>query len=119
MDANFVISCIKKRIDFIEQLHGLGFKIAVPREVLEELKDLRNKQSVSRDGKVVLDVALELLARKDIKKMRLGTGSVDKGLIKKGKEGVYIASLDRAIKREVFNRVIIFDSRKSVGIDRD
>jgi len=28
-----------KRIDFLEELEGMGFKAVVPKEVLQELKD--------------------------------------------------------------------------------
>ncbi len=119
LDTNFIISCILKRIDFIEQLGEKGFKIVVPKEVIEELKDLRLSNRVSHEERVAINVALELLEKKEIKKVRLGKGSVDDGLIKKGKEGVYIATLDAVIKRQVPNRVVIFSAKNETGIERD
>ena len=43
------------------------------------------------------------------KKIKLGTGKVDERLVDKGKKGVYIASLDSFIRRNVPNRVIIIE----------
>jgi len=119
LDTNFIISCILKRIDFIEQLTEKGFRIVVPREVIEELKDLRLSNRVSHEERVAINVALELLEKKEIKKIKLGKMRVDDGLIKKGKEGIYIATLDAVIKRQVPNRIVILDSKKEVGVERD
>jgi len=117
LDSNFIVSCVMKGIDFISQLEGKGFKILIPREVIQEIKDLRNK--VNRDEKMSIDVALELIDRKKVKKVGLGEGRVDDWLVRKGKEGVYIASLDKEIKRQVPNRVVILASKMEVGVERD
>jgi rRNA-processing protein FCF1 len=120
LDTNFVVACVRQRIDFVEKLNSLGFsKVVVPREVIEELKDLKNNGKVSRDGKAVLGAALEIVQGKDIKKTRLGNRSVDTGLIEKGKSGIYIGTLDREIKRNVANRVVLLSAKKSLGIERD
>jgi hypothetical protein len=44
---------------------------------------------------------------------------VDEHLIKMGSQGAYIASLDRAVKNRVHNRVIISDAKDSIVIERD
>ena len=119
LDTSFIISCIRKRIDFIEQLKALGFRILIPLEVFQEMKDLKRKQGTSHNDKVSIDLAFEMLEDKGIKKTRLGGKGVDYGLIQKGKSGVYIATLDRAIKREVPRRVVIFSAKNSVGIEED
>jgi rRNA-processing protein FCF1 len=116
LDSSFILSCIRKKIDFLEQLEEQGFRILVPREVLEELKDLKNKNRTSHGDRVAVDVALQMLA--ETEKTRIGSGRVDDGLISKGKEGHYIATLDNGIKREVPNKVVIFDAEKRVGIVR-
>lgn len=110
LDSNFIISCIKKRIDFFETLEGQGFKVTVPKEVIEELKDLRLK--VAHADRTAIDVALELFSHKKIRKVKLPKGPVDAGLIAFGKKGAYIATLDAAIKRAIPNAVTI-DSRKN------
>ncbi len=116
LDTNFVISCVKKRIDFMEELLNLGFRVMVPREVIEELKDLRLK--VPHDDRVAIDFALARFASERIEKMRLGKRTVDEGLIAKGKQGAYIATLDAAIKRAVPLRVTISASQNALQIER-
>ncbi len=119
LDTNFIISCIVKKIDFLTQLKEKGFKVIVPREVLQELKDLRINRRISHEERIAIDVALQMLSSKDVKKTSIGGGKVDDLLIKKGEQGVHIATLDNGIKRKVPNRIVILSAKKEVGVERD
>ncbi|MDO8563572.1 MAG: hypothetical protein AABW82_01395 [Nanoarchaeota archaeon] len=110
LDTNFIVSCMKNGIDFFSHLEEAGFKVAIPKEIVEELKDLRHK--VKHDDGIAVDLALALLEKRDFKRINLGKGKVDDRLIHLGKQGAYIATLDSYIKRSVPNTVII-DSRKN------
>lgn len=118
LDSSFIVSCLRKRIDFFDELAKLGFKVVVPREVLQELKDLRLKAGQSHEVRVAIGAALDMIAQKKIKKTTLGTMSVDDGLIVKGREGIYIATLDKGIQREISNRVVITDAGNGIKIER-
>jgi hypothetical protein len=59
-----------------------------------------------------------LLEDKRVKKKSFGGSYVDEFLIEKGGEGVYIATLDNGIKRQVPNKVVINSSSKSLEIIR-
>ncbi len=118
VDTNFAISCVRKGIDFVDQLNNMGFKIVVPREVLQELKDLRIGNKIKHDDRIAIDVAFEMLSHKRVKKTTIGQGKVDDLLIKKGKEGVYIATLDNGIKRKIPNRIVILNAKKEIGVER-
>lgn len=117
LDSSFILSCARRKIDFISQLQELGFKATIPREVLQELKDLRLK--VKRDDRVAIDFTLGVLQEKAIKKVGFGSGKVDEQLIKMGREGFYIATLDNAIKRAVPNRIVISNAQNKVMVERD
>lgn len=119
LDTNFIISCVLKRIDFVEELEGLGFKVKVPRRVLQELKDLKTDKKSSRAERQAIDVAFAILDEKKIRKVRIGGSYVDDGLIQKGKEGAYIATLDREIKHSVPNKVVIDAAARKLKIERD
>ena len=119
LDTNFIISCIMKKIDFLSQLEEKGFKVVVPLEVLQELKGLRLSSKASHEERIAIDVALEMAASKRIKSITLGEGKVDDALIEKGKKGIYIATLDSGIKRNVPNKIVIFNAKKEVGVERD
>jgi rRNA-processing protein FCF1 len=117
LDTNFIISCIRRKIDFIEELKVLGFKPVLLREVYQELKDLR--LNVSSEEKSAIEVAIKIFEKNEIKKGTIGNVSVDMGLIEKGRLGHYIATLDAAIKRQIKNRVIINNSKNNIEVERD
>lgn len=117
LDSNFIISCIKRKIDFISQLEEKGFRILIPREVLQELKDLRLK--VPHDDRIAIDTAFQIVNSKKIEKTKLGEGKIDERLIERGKVGAYVATLDNAIRRQIPNKVIINNARNSIEIERE
>jgi len=116
LDSSFIISCIRERIDFLEQLSEQGFKVKIPREVMQEMKDLRKKSRLSQDSRKAIDVAMKMFEQRKVKKISMGEGPVDDWLIKKGQEGYYIATLDGGIKNKVPNKIIIFRAKGRVGV---
>lgn len=116
LDTNFIIACFKRKIDIHDEFAALGFIPVVPREVLEELKDLRLK--VPHAERLAIQLALQRFSSTKVKKTRLGGKSVDEGLIMKGKQGLYIATLDAAIKRMVPNRIVIANAQNALAIER-
>lgn len=117
LDSSFIISCVKDRIDFLNQLQEQGFTPVVPREVLQEMKDLRLSNRVTREEKMAIDMALEILEKSKTKKTTLGEGKIDEFLIKKGQEGIFIATLDNAIKKKITKRIVIFKAQNKVGVE--
>lgn len=117
LDSSFIISCMRKKIDFISSLEQQGFRILLPREVFQELRDLRTE--VSREDRVAIDLALQMIENKGVKKMKLGGTTVDEGLINKGRQGVYIATLDNGIKKHIPNKISISLSKNDIEIFRD
>jgi rRNA-processing protein FCF1 len=116
LDSSFIISCIKHKIDFLTELEGMGFKVLLPKEVFEEIRDLR--LNTDRETKVAVEVALELFKKRKIKGVTLGNKPVDAGLIEFGKEGAYIATLDAVIKRQVPNKVVISEAGNKIIVER-
>lgn len=118
LDTNFIISCLMKRIDFLEELEGMGFRVKVPREVLEEMKDLKKENKTSREERAMIDVAFQLFNERKTKRMNLGGRNVDEGLIAKGAQGIFIATLDRGIKTKIPNKVVVDNSKKGLKVER-
>ena len=117
LDSSFIISCIKRKIDFISELEGMGFKVLLPKEVFEEIKDLSLHSA--RETRTACKLALETFEKKKIKNVTLGDRRTpDEGLIEMGKKGAYIATLDAVIKRSVPNKVIIEESSNSLVVER-
>ena len=116
LDSSFIVSCVRNRIDFLSQLEEQGFKVIAPREVMQELKDLKSESKTSHDDRIAINVALDLLSKRNIGKIKIGGKNVDEGLIMRGREGYYVATLDAGIKRKIPNKVIIFRSKGKVGV---
>jgi len=117
LDTNFIISCLLKKIDFMGELEMLGFTVKLPREVFQEMKDLKKNKKVSHKEREAIDVAFVLLENQ--KKVTVGGRYADEGLIAKGKAGIYIATLDAEIKRQVPNKVMIDSARNGLRVVRD
>ena len=117
LDSSFILSCAKRKIDFLSRLEEEGFKVVIPREVLQELKDA--KLGLKQNEKIALNAIFDLIEKRKIKKVGIGSGKIDEEMIRRGKEGVYIASLDKEIKRNVANRVVISDASNDILIERD
>ena len=119
LDTNFIISCLLKKIDFVDEFVKLGLVPVLPREVLEELKDLKKDSKMSRKEREAIEIAFQIFEQRKLKKIKIGGSNVDDGLIKKGREGIYIATLDNEIKRKVPNKIVILSARKTLGLERD
>jgi rRNA-processing protein FCF1 len=117
LDSSFIISCVKRKIDFISELEGMGFKVLLPKEVFQEIKDLELHSA--RETRIACGLALEMFEKRKVKSVALGDKrQADEGLIEMGKRGAYIATLDAAIKRSVPNKVIIEESSNSLVVER-
>jgi len=106
-----------RKIDFIEQLKKEGFRIIIPKEVIEELKDLKN--NLPHNEKTAINLAIELIEKNKLEKMKLSKGKVDDALISLGKKGAYIATLDSAIKNIIPNKIGISSAKNAILIERN
>ncbi|MGD9276598.1 MAG: PIN domain-containing protein [Candidatus Pacearchaeota archaeon] len=107
LDTSFIVSCVKNKIDFFEEL--IGEKIIIPKQVIEELKRIKESNS---------ELALKILKLNSFKKIDLGKGHVDKLLIKYARENpkVIVATLDREIKNKLKNYKLIIRGKKKLEI---
>ena len=102
LDTNFILTCIKQKIDFFEWFNLQGIKIIIPLEVINELKMLegREKNKLSLHAKF----AIRLLKQNNFKKIDLeGGDKADKVIVQFAKQNpkVIIATLDREMKEQI------------------
>lgn len=117
LDSSFIISCVKRKIDFISELEGRGFKVLLPKEIFQEIKDLSLHSA--RGTRIACGLALEMFEKRKTKRVALGDRrKADEGLIDMGKRGAYIATLDAVIKRSVPNKVVISESTNGLIVER-
>jgi rRNA-processing protein FCF1 len=106
LDTSFIMSCIRAKIDFFEEIRFMGMEILIPEEVIGELK------------KKKAETALKLLEKSEFKKIKLETKNVDKGIIDYAKETpeLVVATLDKKIKISVKNSKLIIRNKKKLEI---
>ena len=104
LDTNFILTCVKQRIDIFSQLRDLvGDKILVPAGVIAELSRLGKDKKLKISEREAADLALQLLDGEKIILLDL-TGKVDDSIVKYVlKHDCYVASLDRGIKARLKN----------------
>ncbi|MAG11079.1 hypothetical protein CMI44_02095 [Candidatus Pacearchaeota archaeon] len=109
LDTNFIITCVKQKIDSFEEIPLMGIQILIPKQVIAEIKNLKNKNS---------GLALKLLEKNKFKKIDIGKGHVDKRIIKYAKENpkLIIATLDKEIKKKIKNNKLIIRGKKRLEV---
>ena len=116
LDASFILTSIRNKVDFLEEIKLLGLKILIPEQVIKELKnilDSKKKLKFKEEAKI----ALKLINH--FKKIDLKFKNVDNGIINFAKENpeIIIATLDREIKKKVKNPKLIIRNKKKLEFE--
>jgi rRNA-processing protein FCF1 len=106
LDTNFVLSCIRERIDFysfIRETFG-DCNIVVGKELFDELEniyaDKKNKKSDRDSSKI----AIQLIKTIPHEVVMFNTKNVDKGIlnyVKSSEDIIYVATLDRVLRKNI------------------
>jgi rRNA-processing protein FCF1 len=116
LDTNFILSCIRKKIDFFREIKFRGIKILIPEEVVKELKNLSEKgnKKLQEEAKI----AILILKKNSFEKIALNTKNVDNGIVKMAKENkdYIIGTLDKEIKNKIKNQKLIIRGEKTLEI---
>ncbi len=116
LDTNFILSCIRKKIDFFEGIKFMGFKILIPMQVIEELENLSKKGNLKFRTEAKL--ALAILRRNIFTRIDLKMKNVDNGIVKLAEKNksYIIATLDREIKNRTENQKLVIRGEKKLEI---
>ena len=106
LDTNFILSCIKQKIDFFEELYLRGYQIIIPDKVIDELKKLKQTS------------ALKLLEKNNFKEIILAGKNTDNSIINYAKKNpeILVATLDKELNNKLKNRKIIIRGKKKLEI---
>lgn len=117
LDTNFILTCIKQKIDFFREIPEKGIEILIPTQVIEEIKRLANstKKMKFRDDARLAEVILE---KNEFKEIDIRGKYADKGIIKYAKEHsrLIVATLDREIKIKLMNEIMVIRGKKKLDI---
>lgn len=111
LDTSFILTCVKQKIDFLEDLELKGIKILIPEQVLDELEKLSEKNPCAK-------LSLKILKTKKFRKIDLKQKNVDNGIIDFAKENpeFLVATLDKEIKKKTKNPHIVIRLKKKIEV---
>src|SRR4030042_1041203 len=116
LDTNFILSCIRKKIDFFELIPQMGLKIIIPLQVLDELRKftMQGRGNLKQEAKL----SLVLLENQNFKRVDLYNRNVDNGIIKLANENpnYIVATLDRQIKVKTKNQNLVIRGEKELEV---
>jgi rRNA-processing protein FCF1 len=118
LDTNFILTCVKQKIDFFEEIKLMGISIIIPKPIIKELEKISQKDDKMHfrdDAKL----ALMLLEKNNFRKIGLDGKNVDSGIIKMARANKYliIATLDKRIKNSIHNPKLVIREKKKLEID--
>lgn len=112
LDTNFILSCAKQKIDFVEEIQMMGLKILIPTQVLAEIDSLVEKNIPEAR------LAKKILEKTSYEKITLTNNYVDRGLLEYAKKNPFdvIATLDREIKKKTGNSRLVIRGKNSLEV---
>ena len=115
LDTNFILTCVRQKIDFFEEMTSTGFRILIPSEVFSELKKLSGKNENARLSLKLLENEKSSFERISLEKYGRTT---DKKIINFANENkdIVVGTLDREIKNKTENQKIIIRQKKRIEI---
>jgi len=117
LDTNFILTCIKQKIDFFRDIPNMGVQILIPKQVIEEIKRVSNstKKLKFRDDAKLAQVILE---KNKFTQINIRGKYVDKGLINYAKDHprLIVATLDKEIKSKIVNSKLIIRGKKKLEL---
>jgi rRNA-processing protein FCF1 len=113
LDTNFIITCVKQKIDFFEEIKLMGLNILISEQVIEELEKIGYEENLHEAR-----TALKILESHDYELLALERGSADRGIINyaKSHKEVIVATLDRDLKISVPNQKLVIMGKKKLEI---
>ncbi|MEK6890522.1 MAG: hypothetical protein AABX03_00110, partial [Nanoarchaeota archaeon] len=105
LDTNFIIECVKNKIDLFESLKELFgvYTLIVPIQLYSELEKISNDRKITLREREYALVSIELLKKYKTKSIDIKTPDVDSGIftyIKKNSQ-IVTATLDKNLKKKI------------------
>ena len=121
LDTNFILTCVKQKIDFFEDIKLMGFQIVIPKQVINEIEKIpRSKKKLHFRDDALLSLKLleknhESYKNIDISKYGKNTDKRIKSFSDKNPEAI-VATLDRELKKKTKNKKIVIRGKKKLEI---
>jgi rRNA-processing protein FCF1 len=118
LDTNFILTSTKQKLDFFSlanELFDENISWIIPKEVIEELKDLSKRKGEKERDKQAAKISLELLNKHKTKKVKLKGDTVDEGLVNySNKHEIILATLDKKLKSKAKSGTLTIRGKKNL-----
>ena len=106
LDTSFILSCVRQKIDFFEELEHMGMQITIPEQTIDELMGLGAQ------------LALKILGKHKFHLIKIKGKNADTAIIKFAKENpeAIVATLDLDLKKKVKNQKMVIRGRRQIEI---
>jgi rRNA-processing protein FCF1 len=116
LDTSFILTCIRQKIDFFEEIKFQGIQILIPEQVITEIKRISESKKKLRFREEA-KLALELLKKSKFTRINLKSKNTDKGISNYSKEhDVIVATLDKELKQKVKGQKLVIRGKKKLEI---
>jgi uncharacterized protein len=117
LDTNFIINCVKQKIDFFEEIKLLGFKIIIPENVIREIEKIKNSKQ-KQYNREAANLALRILEKSEYEKIKFKKRNVDKAIkdFVDSENNIIVATLDKELKNKIKGHKMIIRNKKKLEI---
>lgn len=117
LDSSFILTCVKQKIDFFEEIKLMGLSAIIPKQIINEIGRVA-KSSDAPSVRADAELALKIIRKNKFRTIGLDGKSVDAGIIKMARADEYliVATLDRRIKNLTHNQKLIIEGKKKLVI---
>ena len=123
IDTNFIITCVKQKIDFDTIMNGYTdeeVRWAIPEEVLTELRGLKFGGKIKIEERNAVTIAIEIIEKLNPEVVKLSDKNtdVDTKIVNylKDKENLILATLDKQLQSRVKNKILTIRGKKQLEI---
>ncbi|MFZ5955503.1 MAG: hypothetical protein ACOYT4_03685 [Nanoarchaeota archaeon] len=112
LDTNFILTCIKQKIDFdriANEIVDEEIKWILPEEVQNELEKLSKRKGMRTIDKESAKLSLEFLKSLNPELIKLNNKNVDDGIvnyINSQKNKIILATLDKELKKRINSKIL-------------
>ncbi len=119
LDTNFILSCIRNKVDLFEELYFRGYEIIIPDQIVNEIEKIKVSVKKLRFRKEA-ELALKILEKTPHKSIVLEGKNVDNAIVNYAKQNpdVTIATLDAEIRAKLKkkSKVMVLRNRNTLEI---
>jgi rRNA-processing protein FCF1 len=120
LDTNFIIACIKQKIDFASRASEIiddSIGWIVPSEVMAELEEISKRKGEKTIDKNAAKIGLEVIKAMSPKIVQVKDKNVDEGIRNYIEDkDIVLATLDRGLRKKIKNKILTINEFKLLEV---